>query len=183
MCQKHNIDGHHGSYFQLQCNIGLCNFIAGFCGRLNVYYVPVSSRNTCIYVLFNFRASAVDVTFFSLWRYFPQPLSTSGTASYKRVCVLYNCVLVYCRHARKLNRFHNNCMHRLLRITWQDMIPDMEVLKRAGLQSINALLKKAQLRWAGHIVRMSVERLPKRLLYGNLSQSRSFTNNTITRNL
>ena len=53
---------------------------------------------------------------------------------------------VYCRHARKLNRFHINCLHRLLRITWQDMIPDTEVLKCAGLQSIHALLKKAQLR-------------------------------------
>ena len=59
---------------------------------------------------------------------------------------------VYCRHARKLNRLHINCM---LRITWQDMIQDTEVLKRAGLQSIYALLYKIQLRRAGHVVKMS----------------------------
>ena len=65
-------------------------------------------------------------------------------------------------------------LRRLLRITWQTMIPYTEVFKRAGLQSSHALLKKAQLRWAGHVVRMSDER-PKRLLYGELSVGRRYT--------
>ena len=82
---------------------------------------------------------------------------------------------VYCRHARKLNRFHINCLRRLLRITWQDIIPDPDVLMCAGLQRIHSLLKKAQLRWAGHVVRMIDERLPKRLLYGELSDRRRST--------
>ena len=77
---------------------------------------------------------------------------------------------VYYRHARKPNRFHINSLRRLLHITWQDMIPDTDVLKCAGLQGIHALQKKAQLRWAGHVVRMSDERLPKRLLYRKLSE-------------
>ncbi len=35
-------------------------------------------------------------------------------------------------------------MRRLLRVTWQDMIPDTEVLKkRAGLQSIHALTEES----------------------------------------
>ena len=91
--------------------------------------------------------------------------------------LLYACETwaVYCRYARKLNRFHINCLCRLLRITWQDMIPDTEVLKCAGLQSIHALLKTAQLQWAGHVVRMSEERLPKHLLYGQLSEGRRST--------
>ena len=55
---------------------------------------------------------------------------------YKAVVVttlLYTCKTwtVYCRHARKLNRFHINCLHRLLHNTWQDMTPDTEVLKHA----------------------------------------------------
>ena len=53
---------------------------------------------------------------------------------------------VYCRHARKTIRFHINCLRRLLRITWQDIIPDTEVLTGAGLQCIHVLLKKVQLR-------------------------------------
>ena len=43
--------------------------------------------------------------------------------------LLYVCKTrnVYCRHAWKLNRLHSNCQCRLLRINWQDMIPDTEV--------------------------------------------------------
>ena len=47
-------------------------------------------------------------------------------------------------------------------------IPDTEVLKRAGMQSIHTLLKLAQLRWTGHVIRMPDERLPKKILYGEL---------------
>ena len=35
-----------------------------------------------------------------------------------------------------------------------DMIPDTEVLKRAGMQSMHTLVKRAQLRWTGHVSRM-----------------------------
>ena len=47
-------------------------------------------------------------------------------------------------------------------------IPDTEVLKRAGMQSIHTLLKLAQLRWTGHVIRMPDKRLPKKILYGEL---------------
>ena len=48
------------------------------------------------------------------------------------------------------------------------MVPDTEVLTRAGIPSIHTLLQKAQARWAGHVPRMSADRLPKQLLYGEL---------------
>ena len=91
--------------------------------------------------------------------------------------LLYACETwtVCCRHARELIRFHINCLRRLLHINWQDMIPDTEVPKRAGLQSIHALLEKVQLRWAGHVVRVSDESLPKHLLYEELSEGRKST--------
>ena len=72
----------------------------------------------------------------------------------------------------KLEQFTNgmpkDCLRKLLKIKWQDKIPDREVLKRAGMQSIHTLLKLAQLRWTGHVTRMPDERLSKKILYGEL---------------
>ena len=71
-------------------------------------------------------------------------------------------------HAKRLNHFHTSCLIKLLKIKWQDRIPDTEVLKRAGMQSVHTLLKLARLRWTGHVTRMPEERLPKKILYGEL---------------
>ena len=71
------------------------------------------------------------------------------------------------RHAKRLNHFHTSCL-RKLKIKWQDRIPDTEVLKRAGMQSVHMLLKLAQLRWTGHVTRMPDECLPKKIFYGEL---------------
>ena len=88
--------------------------------------------------------------------------------------LLYACETwtTYERHAKILNRFHLNCLRKILKITWQDRIPDTEVLERAGLPSIHCLLCKAQIRWAGHVVRMPESRLPKRLFYSELADGK-----------
>nr|VZI37257.1 unnamed protein product [Spirometra erinaceieuropaei] len=72
---------------------------------------------------------------------------------------------VYTRHARRLNHFHFSCLRRILRLNWQDRIPDTDVLGRTGIVSIYAMLRQMQLRWSGHVVRIDDERLPKRLFY------------------
>ena len=84
--------------------------------------------------------------------------------------LLYACETwtVFQRHAKRLNHFYTSCLRKLLKIKWQDKIPDTEVLKRAGMQSIHTLLKLAQLWWTGHVTRMPDERLPKKILYGEL---------------
>ena len=46
--------------------------------------------------------------------------------------------------------------YTLLKIKWQDRIPDIEVLKRAGL------------RWTGHVTTIHYERFPKKVLCGEL---------------
>ena len=73
--------------------------------------------------------------------------------------LLYTCETgtVYQRHAKRLNHFHTSCLRKLVKIKWQDRIPDTEVLKRAGMQSVHTLLKLAQLRWTGHVTRMPDE--------------------------
>jgi hypothetical protein len=88
--------------------------------------------------------------------------------------LLYACETwtVYSRHAKQLNHFHTSCLRRLLHIRWQDKVPDTEVLERAGLPSIFTILQKMQVRWTGHVIRMQDHRLPKQLLYGELSQGK-----------
>ena len=46
--------------------------------------------------------------------------------------LLYACETwtVYQRHAKRLNHFHTSCHRKLLKIKWQDRIPDTEVLKK-----------------------------------------------------
>ena len=66
---------------------------------------------------------------------------------------------------RWLNHFHTVCLRKLTRIRWQDKIPDTEVLSLVGIPSIHTLLEKAQARWAGHILHMDDQQLPKVLLY------------------
>nr|VZI09470.1 unnamed protein product [Spirometra erinaceieuropaei] len=76
---------------------------------------------------------------------------------------------VYTKQARRLNHFHLSCLRRILRLNWQDRIPDTEVLERTGILSIYSILRQMQLRWSGHLVRMDDERLPKRLFYGDVA--------------
>ena len=84
--------------------------------------------------------------------------------------LLYACETwtVYQRHGKRLNHFHTSCLRKLQKIKWQDRIPATEVLKRAGMQSVHTLLKLAQLIWTGHVTRVSDERLPKKILYGEI---------------
>ena len=84
--------------------------------------------------------------------------------------LLYACETwtVYQRHAKRLNHFHRSCLRKLLKIKWQDRMPDTEILKRAGMQSVHTHLKLAQLRWTGHVTRMPDERLLKKILFGKL---------------
>ena len=84
--------------------------------------------------------------------------------------LLYSCETwtVYSRHLKPLNSFHLKCLRKILKIHWQDKVPDTEVLHRADMTSIHTLISKNQLHWSDHVVRMDDNRLPKRIFYGEL---------------
>ena len=70
---------------------------------------------------------------------------------------------------RRLNTFHMRCLKRILGITWQDRIPYSDILDRARIRSMHSLLSQRHLRWLGHVRRMEDGRLPKDILYGQLT--------------
>ncbi|BHF58922.1 hypothetical protein SprV_0100187700 [Sparganum proliferum] len=76
---------------------------------------------------------------------------------------------VYKKQARKLDNFHLSCLRQILKLRWQDRIPDTDVLGWARILSIYAMLRQLQLRWSGHLMRTDDVRLPKRLFYGDVA--------------
>ena len=75
----------------------------------------------------------------------------------------------YMRQERKLNAFHMRCLRQIIGVTWRDKVRNSTVLERTGCQSLFTTLKTRRLRWLGHVRRLSDGRLPKDILYGELS--------------
>ena len=84
--------------------------------------------------------------------------------------LLYGCEAwtPYRRHIRRLDQFHVRCLRCIANIKWQDMIPNTEVLQRCTQNVIEHHIKRAQLRWSGHLVSMADDRIPKTVFYGEL---------------
>ena len=70
-----------------------------------------------------------------------------------------------------LDSFHMRHLRYLMGIKWQDKITNNEVLQRAKMDGIETMLMRAQLRWVGHVQRMSDSRMPKQIFYLELSSS------------
>ena len=88
--------------------------------------------------------------------------------------LLYGCEawVLYRRHEKQLHQFHLRCLRNVLKIRWQDKIPDTKVLERSDLPSVITTIRKAQTRWAGHVHRMTDSRIPKQIFYGELRDGR-----------
>ena len=96
-------------------------------------------------------------------------------AVYKAVvlsALLYGCEswTLYWRHIKLLDQFHQRCLWRIMNIKWFNKVTNVKVLQKAKTQSIDTLLTLSQLRWSGHLGRMSDDRLPKQLFYSELSE-------------
>ena len=78
----------------------------------------------------------------------------------------------HARQEKRLNSFHLRCLRRILDISWQDKVTNIEVLSRAGLPTMYTLLRQRRLRWLGHVHRMEDGRIPKDILYGELARGK-----------
>jgi hypothetical protein len=78
----------------------------------------------------------------------------------------------------RLEVFHQRRLREILLVKWTDPacevdgVTNEEVLRRAGMPSIEVMLLKARLSWLGHIARMGEERTVKRLLFGQMTEGR-----------
>ena len=75
---------------------------------------------------------------------------------------LYQC------HLGQLTRTQLQHLQAILHMKWQERVPDVEVLKRAGTVSAEATITATQLRRAGHASRMPDDRPPKAVFSGEL---------------
>ena len=69
---------------------------------------------------------------------------------------------------RLLSLFHNRCVRAMCNVSMKDVyeqhLSNDYLLGNLGLKSIRVYCFKRQLRWAGHVARMSYERMPRKVL-------------------
>ena len=73
--------------------------------------------------------------------------------------------------------FHNRCLRSILGVSTArqrtEHISNVQLGQMFGMEeSLEDLVSTRRLRWLGHLARMEVDRLPKRLLFGWLPQRR-----------
>ena len=94
-------------------------------------------------------------------------------AVYQAVCLsvlLFGCEAwaLYRHQFRKLESFHGTCIQKILGLKWYDRVPRTESRRKLGIETVEELILKRQLRWAGHVIRMPENRLPRQVLYSEL---------------
>lgn len=75
---------------------------------------------------------------------------------------------LYRRHLTRLRCLQQRHLRAILRISYHQRVTNDDVLTRADTLDIETTLRKMQMRWAGHLARMSDDRIPKQLLLGEL---------------
>ena len=70
----------------------------------------------------------------------------------------------------RLEAFHSNCLRRILRLSWMDKVSNVDVRKRCGQPTMEAILRQRRLRWVGRVQRMGGGRLPKVVMWGRLAK-------------
>ncbi len=61
-----------------------------------------------------------------------------------------------------------NCLRRICGISLRDHVPNVDILNRCNTLSVESQLQGKRLRWLGHVFRMPNDRLPKKLLFGQV---------------
>ena len=91
--------------------------------------------------------------------------------------LLYGCETWTCyrKHIKLLERFQIKHLKFILRIRWQELLPDKEILSWCNTISIEAQIAKHRLRWAGHVMRMASTRIPKKVFLSEMKNGKRDT--------
>ena len=79
---------------------------------------------------------------------------------------------LYRHHFKALEAYHVKCLQAILGVRWWHKVTHSDLRRRAKVQSMECMVMQHQLCWAGHVIRMSPNRLPRRLLYSELQEGR-----------
>ncbi|VDP48420.1 unnamed protein product [Schistosoma margrebowiei] len=91
-----------------------------------------------------------------------------------RTVLLYACEAWPLRveDVRRLSMFNHRCLPRIAAIQWQHHVSNAEVWHRVfghrDNNEIGVTILKHRLRWLGHVVRMSSQRIPRRALFADV---------------
>ena len=77
---------------------------------------------------------------------------------------------LYRAQIQRLVAVQQRHLRLVMGIKWSDLVSNVEVLRRANLESVDATLAPAQLKWLGHVVRMCDSFLSKIILYGEIAE-------------
>ncbi|XP_068734901.1 uncharacterized protein [Montipora capricornis] len=87
-------------------------------------------------------------------------------------CTVYRPWTIYRVQVKKFHAYMMRHLRAIMNIPWKDKITNIEVLKRAGLPSMEDMLIQMNLRWLGHVDRMDHQRLPRKLLNSQLCEGK-----------
>ncbi|VDO95576.1 unnamed protein product, partial [Schistosoma curassoni] len=121
------------------------------------------------------KARAAYANLGHLWRLSDVSLVVKGRIynTSVRAVLLYACETWPLRveDVRRLSVFDHRCLRRIADIQWQHHVRDTEVRHRVfGNRNDNAIgvtILKHRLRWLGHVLRMSFQRIPHRALFAD----------------
>ncbi|KAK1802646.1 hypothetical protein P4O66_004292 [Electrophorus voltai] len=73
------------------------------------------------------------------------------------------------RIAQKLNIFHQQCIRRILGISYKDRITNEEVLQLSGLRKLEEIVTERRMRLTGHLLHLPDKRISKAAVHWTLT--------------
>ena len=66
---------------------------------------------------------------------------------------------------KKVDVFHNSCLRRICNIYWPNKISNEELHRKTNTRQLSTEIAIRRLKWLGHVLRMSDDRIPKVALH------------------